>query len=60
MLKVMKALIYGSVFIFSTIGAYIPSLWHAGLFSFWGIIGGIIGTVFGIWAAIKARNYVDL
>jgi len=34
----MKMLIYGSVFIFSTIGAYIPSLWHAGIFSVWGIV----------------------
>jgi hypothetical protein len=56
----MKWLIYGSVFVFSTIGGYIPSLWHAGFFSVSGILGGIIGTIFGIWAAIKLHNYVDL
>jgi hypothetical protein len=54
-----KALLYGSVLIFSTIGSYIPVLWHAGFFSLSSIIGGIIGTIFGIWAAIKANNYVD-
>lgn len=55
----MKWLIYGSVFIFSTIGGYLPSLWHAGFFSIWGIIGGIVGTAFGIWVAIKVNSYVD-
>jgi len=53
----MKSLIYGSVLIFSTIGGYIPSLWHAGFLSISGIIFGIIGTIFGIWIAIKLNNY---
>ncbi len=54
-----KGLIYGSVLIFSTVGAYVPALWHAGLFSFSGIIGGIIGTIVGIWVAIKVNNNYD-
>ena len=53
----MKALLYGSVFIFSTIGSYIPVLWHAGLFSWSSILGGIIGTIVGVWVAIKFRYY---
>jgi ABC-type lipoprotein release transport system permease subunit len=53
----MKALIYASVFVFSTIGGAIPSLWHAGFFSMSGIMGGIIGTIFGIWVAVKLNNY---
>lgn len=53
----MKGLIYGSVLIFSTIGSYVPTLWHAGFFSAWSIIGGIIGTAVGIWAAVKFYNY---
>jgi hypothetical protein len=53
----MKTLIYASVFIFSTIGSYIPVLWHASLFSWSSILGGIIGTVIGIWVAIKLNNY---
>ncbi len=52
-----KTLIYGSVLIFSTIGSYIPVLWHAGFFSISSITGGIIGTIFGIWAAVKLNNY---
>ena len=55
----MKALLYASVLIFSTIGGYIPSLWHAGLFSISGIIGGIVGTAVGIWVAVKLNNYID-
>jgi hypothetical protein len=56
----VKTLIYASVFIFSTIGAYVPALWHAGMFSFASILGGIIGTIIGVWAAIKARDYLGL
>jgi len=59
LMAMSKALLYGSVLIFSTIGSYIPVLWHAGFFSLSSIIGGIIGTIFGIWVAIKANNYVD-
>ncbi|HET7529056.1 MAG TPA: hypothetical protein VFJ84_02405 [Candidatus Saccharimonadales bacterium] len=55
----MKTLVYASVFIFSTIGGYIPSLWHAGLFSFWGILGGILGTAVGIWVALKINQNYD-
>jgi hypothetical protein len=55
----MKTLIYASVFIFSTIGGYIPSLWHAGFFSVSGILGGIVGTAIGIWVAIKINQNYD-
>jgi hypothetical protein len=54
-----KWLLYGSVFIFSSIGGYIPSLWHAGFLSASGIIGGIVGTAAGIWIAFQINNYVD-
>lgn len=54
-----KGLLYGSVLVFSTAGSYVPVLWHAGFFSMSSIIGGIVGTIIGIWAAIKINNYVD-
>jgi ABC-type lipoprotein release transport system permease subunit len=54
-----KWLIYASVLIFSTIGGYVPTLWHAGFLSISGILGGIIGTILGIWIAFKVNNYVD-
>lgn len=59
MLIAMKGLIYGSVLVFSTIGGYIPTLWHASFFSISSIIGGIIGTAVGIWVAVKASNYMS-
>src|SRR5438270_13228319 len=59
-IKLMKTLIYASVFIFSTIGGYIPSLWHAGFFSVSGILGGIVGTAIGIWVAIKMKQNYDV
>jgi ABC-type lipoprotein release transport system permease subunit len=59
LMTMSKALLYGSVLIFSTIGSYMPVLWHAGFFSFSSIIGGIVGTIVGIWAAIKINDYVD-
>lgn len=55
----MKTLIYLSVFIFSTIGGYIPSLWGSGFLSFWGIAGGIVGTAVGIWVAVKVNQNFD-
>jgi len=51
-------MIYASVLIFSTVGSYVPVLWHASLFSFASILGGIIGTFFGIWVALKLKDYV--
>ena len=56
----MKTLIYGSVLIFSTVGAYVPALWHAGFMSVSSIIGGIVGTAVGIWVAFKLNDYVGL
>jgi hypothetical protein len=55
-----KKLVYGSVILFSTIGSYIPALWHAGIFSISGILGGLIGALVGVWVAIKINNYVDI
>ncbi|MDQ2932918.1 MAG: hypothetical protein M3Q80_00865 [bacterium] len=45
-----KTLIWIGVFIGSTLGGWIPTLWGAGIFSFSGIIGSMLGGVAGIWA----------
>jgi hypothetical protein len=48
-----------SITVFGFIGSYIPILlFHAGGFSIWSILGGLVGSVFGIWAAIKANEYI--
>ena len=49
----MKLLIWIGLFIGSTIGSYIPTLWHASLFSGWSIVGSTIGGLLGIWGGYK-------
>jgi hypothetical protein len=52
-----KGLIYLSIFIFGTLGSYIPTWFGADFFSAASIIGGTIGSFLGIWIAVKASNY---
>jgi len=51
-----KKAIWIGVFVGSTIGGFIPSLWHAGMFSFWGILFSTIGGLAGIWAAWRLMH----
>ena len=46
-----KRLIWGGMFIGSTIGSLLPALWDGGFFAYtiWGAIGGVAG----IWAGFK-------
>ena len=46
-----KTLIWGGMFIGSTLGSLLPYLWNGGLFaiSLWGALGGLAG----IWAGFK-------
>ena len=37
----------------SSIGGFVPSLWHAGMFSMWSIATSTIGGVAGIWIAYR-------
>lgn len=48
-----KSLIYLGLLVGSTIGGFIPALWHASLFSGWGIIMGALGGAVGIWAGYR-------
>ncbi|MFA5131855.1 MAG: hypothetical protein WC444_00845 [Candidatus Paceibacterota bacterium] len=42
--------IWWGMFIGSTIGGFIPSLWNAGMFSMTGVFLTAIGGFVGIWA----------
>jgi len=46
------------VFVGSTIGGIVPSIFGAGMFSGWGIIGSAVGGILGIWVAVKINNYI--
>ena len=55
-----KVVFWSLVTIFSALGSWIPSLWHAGFFSIAGIIGGVVGLGVGIWLAYLIDNYINV
>ncbi|MDB5238864.1 MAG: hypothetical protein JWO00_199 [Candidatus Parcubacteria bacterium] len=48
-----KSFIWIGVFVGSSIGAYIPALWGAGVFSFSSILLSAVGGFAGIWAGFR-------
>lgn len=48
-----KSMIWLGIFVGSLIGGSIPSLFHAGIFSLWGIVGSFVGAIVGIWFVFK-------
>ncbi|MDB5161364.1 MAG: hypothetical protein JWO96_744 [Candidatus Saccharibacteria bacterium] len=51
-----KGLIYLFITVGGIIGSYIPVLFGASGLSFWSILGGTVGGIAGIFAAIKFNN----
>lgn len=55
-----KGLVTLFITVFGTIGGYIPIwLFHAGGLSGWSFLAGGIGSLFGIWVAVKVGEYID-
>jgi ABC-type antimicrobial peptide transport system permease subunit len=52
-----KTLVFIGLTVGSTVGGYVPSLWHASYFSFSGILFSVIGGIAGIIAAFKIREW---
>ena len=53
----MKTFVWGGYGIGSTIGGFIPALWDASIFSFWGLILSTIGGMAGIYIGYRlAKN----
>jgi len=48
-----KTLIWIGVFVGSTVGGFLPSLWGDNAFSFSAIIFSTIGGLLGIWGGFK-------
>jgi hypothetical protein len=48
-----KRLIWFGIIIGSTIGGFIPNLWHESMFSMWGLLFSTLGGLAGIWAGFK-------
>ena len=51
-----KGYVYLWVFIGSSVGSYVPVLFHQGFFSLASILGGLVGAFVGIWAAVKTQD----
>ena len=37
----------------STLGGFVPDLWHAGMFSLSGVLFTAVGGVAGLWAGVR-------
>lgn len=53
-----KLVRWSFILIGSTLGSWIPTLWHASYFSAASIIGGILGTGAGIYAMITLNDFI--
>jgi gas vesicle protein len=51
-----KSWIYLGIFVGGAIGTYVPVLFGQSAFSLASIIGGLVGSIAGIWAAVKISN----
>jgi hypothetical protein len=54
--RVSKRAVWFGVLIGSTLGGFVPSLWHAGMFSMWGIALSTVGGLAGIWVAWRLTH----
>jgi hypothetical protein len=50
---VNKKLVWFGMFVGSTIGSFVPMLWHASVFSISAIALSTVGAGVGIWAAYR-------
>ena len=41
------------VFLGSTLGGFVPDLWHAGMMSMSGVVFGLAGGIAGLWLGVK-------
>jgi dipeptide/tripeptide permease len=51
-----KSLIWIGAFVGSTVGSFIPMLWHDSVFSLWSIVLSGVGGILGIIAAYKINQ----
>ena len=48
-----KKLIWLGLFVGSTVGGFIPSIWDSSMVSMSGILGSAIGGILGIWLGLR-------
>jgi hypothetical protein len=53
-----KSVIMFFTIVFSLIGGYLPVLFGDSIFSLWGILGGFVGGILGIWiGAVVSKRF---
>ena len=48
-----KKAVWMGMFVGSTIGGFIPMLWHASMLSMSGIVMSTVGGIAGVWAVYR-------
>lgn len=56
----MSKLIWIGLFVGSSLGGYLPTLWGAGMMSFAGLGGSVVGGVVGIFGGYKLAQHWGL
>ncbi|HXY17994.1 MAG TPA: hypothetical protein VEH48_01055, partial [Candidatus Nitrosopolaris sp.] len=56
LIAMSKGYVYLWIFIGSSVGSYLPVLFHQGFFSASSIIAGAVGAFAGIWIAVKTQD----
>lgn len=57
-INMQQKFIWGGLFIGSSLGGYIPSLWGAGIFSVQGVFLSAVGGILGIWLGYRiGKNF---
>lgn len=51
-----KSIYVGAVIVGSIVGGYIPSLFHASIFSLWSILGSAVVALLFLFIAVKIFN----
>jgi hypothetical protein len=51
--RVSKKAIWLGMIVGSTLGGWIPALWHASMFSLWSVVLSTAGGIAGIWVAFR-------
>lgn len=53
----MKKIIYLAIFVGSSAGGYLPTLWGASFFSMQAILFSLVGAILGIWGGYKLAQF---
>ena len=46
-----KKRVYAGMIVGSSVGSFVPALWHAGIFSMSAVLLSTVGGIAGIWVA---------